>query len=835
MLNAVHIRDKYVLRFRTMWPILLGLFVLAGTACEALATESARSAVAAGREVRQLEDTEVRPLENQLRALYEDEIEPRQAEIEDLYFQEREIEDTVIRPLWDSQVDPWGPGGEASVAQQEFDARYQEIEQLYRALDLEDRELQLKYQHGSFDPWQSPEAQAKEDERYELQHELDQLYRRGWEPIEAIYDQINGLQNDVNHGDSNTQSQIDEINDQIDHLYEQANQVQFDVDDDASALYNELDNVNNDLNYLYNWVRTQIDDLWRQIENEEHNLYKSGSGSYAGESYLEELESQLRFLEEERDRIISGLYAAQDAVYAEMNDVVSEIDATIAVVEAELDVLYNSGTTATAVDPGVFATLDVLYAVLDALWNQVQAIESAANEQINALFAAKDEAVSPMMVQIADLQVQITEVDDGTASTTDAVVALAAQIEDLEDAINAVHTETENAVAAVEAQMNADLDAVFVQISNLEAEIADLEAQVNETVEVPVDSDIHPFVTALEAELVVLYALRDSEAEFYANWADEIGRNIGEEDKFWQAQIDAVYDEMSVISGQPDTPPVVDDSYLQSLYAQVDEMEQKQQSEINRLESRRSELENKVNALYSNDPAQHIYEEIDRLYGVINQIADGSQNGYDVNWDLIDQLQQQAWQMEQDLQDRTREMEDLLWALDDELQAFYRNAEVQMREMQAEMDDAFQSMQQRRYELDDMRFVIDAEMNDFFHSFDDGRHDVDEEVRKIETQLLTPIRARIRVLENELNDLRDEARALESRVREARHYIEERQREVEDQVFDLIEDAIDAASTTNALESFIAGTATIVDDPTTVPADDTDVVVEEPVAVGAGE
>ncbi|MCH8221911.1 MAG: hypothetical protein IH868_00735 [Chloroflexi bacterium] len=835
MLNAVHIRDKYVLRFRTMWPILLGLFVLAGTACEALATESARSAVAAGREVRQLEDTEVRPLENQLRALYEDEIEPRQAEIEDLYFQEREIEDTVIRPLWDSQVDPWGPGGEASVAQQEFDARYQEIEQLYRALDLEDRELQLKYQHGSFDPWQSPEAQAKEDERYELQHELDQLYRRGWEPIEAIYDQINRLQNDVNHGDSNTQSQIDEINDQIDYLYEQANQVQFDVDDDASALYNELDNVNNDLNYLYNGVRAQIDDLWRQIENEEHNLYKSGSGSYAGESYLEELQSRIRFLEEERDRIISGLYAAQDAVYAEMNDVVSEIDATIAVVEAELDVLYNSGTTATAVDPEVFATLDVLYAVLDALWNQVQAIESAANEQINALFAAKDEAVSPMMVQIADLQVQITEVDDGTASTTDAVLALAAQIEDLEDAINAVHTETENAVAAVEAQMHADLDAVFVQISNLEAEIADLEAQVNETVEVPVDSDIHPFVTALEAELVVLYALRDSEAEFYANWADEIGRNIGEEDKFWQAQIDAVYDEMSVISGQPDTPPVVDDSYLQSLYAQVDEMEQKQQSEINRLESRRSELENKVNALYSNDPAQHIYEEIDRLYGVINQIADGSQNGYDVNWDLIDQLQQQAWQMEQDLQDRTREMEDLLWALDDELQAFYRNAEVQMREMQAEMDDAFQSMQQRRYELDDMRFVIDAEMNDFFNSFDDGRHDVEEKVRKMETQLLTPIRARIRVLENELNDLRDEARALESRVREARHYIEERQREVEDQVFDLIEDAIDAASTTNALESFIAGTATIVDDPTTVPADDTDVVVEEPVAVGAGE
>lgn len=834
MLNAAHIRDKYVLRFRTLWPILLGLFVLAGTACEALATESARSAVEAGREVRQLEDTEVRPLEEKLRALYEDEIEPRQAEIEDLYFQEREIEDTVIRPLWDSQKDPWGPGGDAFVAQQEFDARYQEIDQLYRALDLEDRALQLKYQDGSFDPWQSPEAQAKEDERYELQRELDHLYRRGWEPIEEIYDEINRLQNDVYHGDSDTQSRIDEINRQIDDLYNQANQAQFDIDDDASALYNELDRVNNELNDLYNWGRGPIDDLWRQIEIEENNLNNSNSGFFADESYVEELESQIRFLEEERDRIISGLYAAQDVVYAEEADVLSEIDAQIAMVEAELEALFSGVTTTTEVDPQIFATLDALYAELDATWNEVQAIEAAADEQINALFAAEEEAVSPMKVQIAELHVQIADVDDGTASTTDAVLALEAQIADLEDAVSVVYTETDNAVAGVETQRNVDVDAVFVRINDLEAEIADLEALADAAVVVDfvIDEDA---VAALEATLNDLYAIRDADEAFYTGWADDLARSIAEETKFWESQIENVYAEMSVVLPQSGTSPVVDDSYLQSLYAQLDEMEDEYQSKINHLEDRRLELENKVNALYSNDPAQHIYEEIDRLYGVINQIADGSQNGNDVNWDLIDQLQQMAWQMEQELQDRTREMEDRLWALDDELQLFYRNAEVEMRAVQAEMNDAFQSIQQRRYELDDMRFAIDAEMNDFFHSFDDGRHDVEEEVRKMETELLTPIRARIRVLENEISELRDEARTLESQVRQARHNIEERQRDVEDQVFDLIESAIDAASAINVVEGLIEGTATIVDDPATVPADDTDVVVEEPVAVGAGE
>ncbi len=342
-------------------------------------------------------------------------------------------------------------------------------------------------------------------------------------------------------------------------------------------------------------------------------------------------------------------------------------------------------------------------------------------------------------------------------------------------------------------------------------------------------------VAALEIELDELYAARAAGTAHFARWADDIGRSIDEENKFWQVQIEMVQSELNVAYDQAGTSTVVDDSHLQSLYAQVDELENEYRSRINHLEDRRWELENRVDALYSNDPAQQIYEEIDRLYGVINQLADGSQHGNDVNWDLIDQMQQTAWEMEKNLQDRTRELEDQLWALDDALQLFYRNSELENREVQTEMDDALQAIQQRRYELDDMRFVIDAEMNDFFHSFDDGRNDVEEEVRKMETELLTPIRARIRVLENELSDLRDEARALESQVRHARRDIEERQRDVEDQVFDLIENAVDAASAGSVLEGLIEGTATNVDDPATVPADDSDVVVEEPVTVGAGE
>ena len=171
-------KSNLILNLRRLWPLALGAFVLAGTACEALATQSARDAVETGRQVRDLEDTEVRPLEDELRALIENEIEPLKDELEDLYFQERDIEETVLRPLWESHEDPWAPGGELFVVQQDFEAGFQDIERQYREIELEERELQNHFNGGAFDPYRSPEAQTLEDERYELQRKTSTVMRQ---------------------------------------------------------------------------------------------------------------------------------------------------------------------------------------------------------------------------------------------------------------------------------------------------------------------------------------------------------------------------------------------------------------------------------------------------------------------------------------------------------------------------------------------------------------------------------------------------------------------------------------------------------------------------------
>jgi predicted nucleic acid-binding Zn-ribbon protein len=135
-----------------------------------------------------------------------------------------------------------------------------------------------------------------------------------------------------------------------------------------------------------------------------------------------------------------------------------------------------------------------------------------------------------------------------------------------------------------------------------------------------------------------------------------------------------------------------------------------------------------------------------------------------------------------------------------------------------------------------MNFAIQQEMDEFFRNFDGSNHVIEEEVRKIETELLTPIRAQIRVLESELNELYGQAGDLENQIRDARRAVEVKQREAEDQVFDLLEEAVNAASGTNPVvdEPVVEPTTVPVEPTPETPVDSTPEPTVEPTAVGAG-
>ena len=791
-------KSNLILNLRRLWPLALGAFVLAGTACEALATQSARDAVETGRQVRDLEDTEVRPLEDELRALIENEIEPLKDELEDLYFQERDIEETVLRPLWESHEDPWAPGGELFVVQQDFEAGFQDIERQYREIELEERELQNHFNGGAFDPYRSPEAQTLEDERYELQRELDQLYRRGWDPVEEIYDRINLLSQAFNWSDPHTNERVQEINDKINALYNEASQVQQDVDGDASNLWFELDQINNELNNLYNWGRGPIDDLYRQIEEEKFNLSEFGADAFGVEAEISSLEANIAFLESARDSVLSGLYDSRNVAEGELNAILSAYDSDIAALEAEVSQLSASIGTTSSADPAHTATLDVLNAELQSELDAIAALKAAAESDIDALIADEDALVGPLQDKVTVLKLELTDVDDGTASTTDAVLALEGEIAGFEAEIGAIYSTTDSAIAVIEADRDAAVAPHQARVDEINAEIADVSASLETTSAVTLNDDNAATIDSLESEISDLKLLRDSEAEPYYQQLAGIDRSINEESLFWQSQIDIVRFEIEELESQSSgVSGSTDDTYLQSLISQVGDLEDDYQARISKLEGHRSTLDGQVNNLYSGDPAQHIYEQIDELNRILYQLAEESGSTAQGNQRQIEELQRKAYEMEGALQDRTRALEDVLWSLDDQLQDFYRSAELSMRDVQGEMDAAFSELQLRRFALDDERFVIEREMKTIFNSFDGRRNKIEEEANRLEAELLQPIRIRIREIEIRLKDLRKEARVLERQIRNAEDFVDDRRRDLEIGVFDLLESAIGAIEDIN--------------------------------------
>ncbi|MCH8102330.1 MAG: hypothetical protein IIB28_04155 [Chloroflexi bacterium] len=784
-------KGNLILNLRRLWPLALGAFVLAGTACEALATQSARDAVETGRQVRELEDTEIRPLEDELRALIENEIEPLQDELEDLFFQEREIEETVLRPLWESQEDPWAPGGELFVAQQEFEAKFQDIERQYREIELEERKLQNHFNGGGFDAFRSPESQVLEDTRYELQRELDQLYRRGWAPVEEIYGQINLLSQAFNWADPNTNDRVNEINDKINALYHEASQAQQNVDGAASDTRFELDEINNELNNLYNWGRGPIDDLYRQIEDEKFHLSESGADAFGVEADISSLEADIAFLESQLDSILSGLYNSRNTTEADLNFVLAAYDSDIAVLEAEISQLSSSTGTAASPDPALVAALEALNAELQSELDIIAVIRAEAEVEINALIEDEDAIVGPLLDQSDALELELIEVDDGTASTTDVVLALEAELFALEDEIGAIYSVTDSAIAVIEADRDSAVAPHQARVDEINVEIADAAASLDTTSAITLSDDSAAQIDSLEGEISDLRLLRDAEAEPYYMKLVGIDRSIDEESSFWQSQIEIVRLEIDGLLRQSSgVAGSADDSFLQSLISQVADMEQEYQAQINKLEDRRSTLDAQVNNLYSTDPAQHIYEKIDELNVILYQIAEESGSTAQGNQRQIEELQRKAFEMEEALKNKTRALEDDLWSLDDELQDFYRSSELNMRDVQGEMDAAFKGLQSRRFELDDARFAIESEMKGFFNSFDDGRPGIESEVKRLRAELLQPIRIRIREIEIRLKDLRKEARGLERRIRAAEHSVDGRRRDLENDVFDLLERAI---------------------------------------------
>ena len=299
-MTAVRSRSGSFKIVATMGMVLLMAFF---SACDIFATEGAREAIANGREIREFEDENIRPLEDKMSALWNDEIQPRESELEDLRRELQLLQEDVINPLWNAQNDIWAPGGSAAVAQALFSDHMREIDLLERAAQVAQSDLDARWQVIWDGNNSDPEFQVLEELRQEKQRELDRLYRFGYRPIDDIWDQINEIHS--NQGSSNTDSQIEQelLNIKLRELYDVQVTLQNGGSDVANELYNKANGLQDQLNNLYNFGSDPINAIYAEIEQLELDLLNSSANSATSiAAQISELEAQRASYEEGRIR-----------------------------------------------------------------------------------------------------------------------------------------------------------------------------------------------------------------------------------------------------------------------------------------------------------------------------------------------------------------------------------------------------------------------------------------------------------------------------------------------------------------------------------------------------
>ena len=764
----------------TLGMVLLMAFL---SACEILATEGARNAIASGREIREFEDQELAPLGKEMSDLWEYEINPRQTELEDLHYQIQTLEEDLLRPLWDAQNDVWAPGGEASEAELVFEARYRELELAYRTIEVEQRDLDAAWQTLWNGNGADPEYQALEDLRYEKQRELDRLYRFGYRPIDDIWDEINGL--NATHGSVNIDSQIeiDRINAELQRLWDLISVMQYDGSEEADRLYDRANVVQEQLNNLYNFGWDPIYEIYAEIERLEGERASSTSDVDSIAAQIAELESLKASYVASRDAEVASL---KDALAAVETDATPESPSDSSDRIAELEQLIDDLNVERA------ALLAQYNAEIDALNVQIHEIKDLY-DQLEADVKADFETLRDSLRATADALDD--QIDELTAVGGDDA---AEQIAILQPQLDAVEAAEESAKSEYDAdvdQLKADEDAELAEPKALKDAA---EAAIAGGLTDAIDAQLAEY----HAELSTLLASANGTSVTVSNTQSsaDILAEIEAVETYWNSLIDEVTNKILTLENERLIGSTSDglDSRIHSLKLQAAVEEESLNAEIANLEAVINELYRQANNADYGGSGQlaEIQAQIDTLEAKLEAIwKNESTGGLDVR-QRVQELERQARILEEEYEQNTRSLEEELWALDAKLSLFYKDQESDNRATQAEFEAKSAAIQQRRFELEEKRWAIDEEQRAVFEEIEANQHAAAEAIRVIEDEQLSVLRNQIRVLEVELRSLYGQQRVLEIAMREAQALVEEKKRELEDRVFDALEEAIGIAGET---------------------------------------
>jgi hypothetical protein len=817
-MTAIRSRSGSTKIIATVGMILMMAFF---SACDVLATEGARDAIANGREIRAFEDENLVPLQNELNDIYIQEIQPRETQIEDLRHELQILEEDLLQPLWAAQNDIWSPGGAASELQEEFELRYREIELAFKAIEVDQRELDSRWQTLWNNTGIDPEYQALEDQRYESQRELDRLYRFGNRPIDDIWSQINDLNSSAGWANTDRQIEAEQINIELRRLWDIQTELQNSGNEESNDLYTRASHAQDELNNLYNFGWEPIYQIQAEIEQLEHERNSAGASATTSSSgtSIEVIDLQ---------NLIASYEINRDAAVADLNSQISALQADTT----------STSTTSTADPTGRIAELESLIAGLEA--------EAAA------LVAAKE-----------------AEKDD-----------LANQINEKKDSYDQLISDAEDSFTTLSASLLADAETVAVDIAALEAiggddiqaELAEKQSQYDGLIaaEQSEEDELHALVAQYELErdtgVDELQVLKDAvEAELLAGVTDSIDAQLADYREQLaaakadvvtttttdgtgttettdnsqaiadlQAQIVAVQNEWNLLIAEVTnkiqilqneagtTTTSVDsglDTRIESLRLQMAELERSLQAEITKLETLVSELYRQAESIQSGSSGQHqeIQRQIDVLNTKLTDIwAQESANGLDILIQ-VQELEKQARALGDELKEQQYALEEIIWDLDDQLNRFYKNQGSDQQTKEAVFQEEANVLQLRRAELEEMRWAIDDEQRSAFDAIEDEQRAAGEAIKLIEDEQLGAIKEQVRALELEIRSFYGQQQEIENAIREAQALVEEKKRELEDKVFDALESAagtVDEAGDTVLTATEESGADDTIEEPT---------------------
>ncbi len=782
--------------FKSLMSVGLILFVVFLSGCEVLATEGARDAIAGQREVRAIEDRELGPLEQEMNDLFVTEIQPREVQIEDLRYKKQVYEDELLRPLWDAQGDAWAPGGEASEAQMAFQARYHELDLLQRSIEIEQRELDSKWQ----DLWgvgatADPEFQALEDLRYEKQRELDHAYRFGNRPIEDIWNEINELNSTQNWGNTDSQIQSEEINQELNRLYDRYNELLNAGSGEAALLEEKARAIQEELDTLYNRGWDPIYKIWGEIdrlEGERARLSATAVNDESIRALIADLENLKAGYVVSRDAEIASLLAAQAAAEEELVETETTTfssgsnDARIPELEQLIEDLEGQSA----------ALLVSKQAEIDSLDGQITEKTNSYGELIDSTKTDFLTLSASLLAQAASLDTQIDELIEANAEGS------ADQIADLQvqrDALIAQEELEETTFHDSVTQYELERDA---GVAELKSSIDALEAEIDDGLTDAIDNEIAGYNTELDdlrsSSVVTTVLVTNTTA------STDIQASIDSTEAYWNNLIQEADIEILELNSQLVLVTVDDstDARINNLRLQAADLELALNTRIADLEGIVNELFRQANNAGSGSSAglDEVQSQIDALNHKLELIwQQESSNGLNI-LRQVQALEEQARTLNDEFQVTTRALEEELWDIDDRLSVFYRDQESGHRTVQVEYEAEMALLQQRRIELDEQRWALELEERATFDEIEAKNAEAIAEIKAIEDGDLSEIRIQIRELELELRGFYATQREIEIKMDEARRLVEDKQREIEDNLLDLL-DAVAGVETDSALSA----------------------------------